>query len=92
MRMHLGGLQVCAAVGLCQAAARNGVSANATTEGTNTARKLLAGGKAVGGAGGLGDPSPFCQFCTVAISYIKARLRPPSELSLQSRARVELVL
>ena len=63
--------QVCAAVGLCQSAAGN--AANASVATAAAARKLLAGAAAGAGAGALGDPSPFCQFCTVAISYIKAR-------------------
>ena len=64
-------VQVCAAVGLCQSAA--GIGANASAATAATARKLLADASAGAGAGALGDPSPFCQFCTVAISYIKAR-------------------
>ena len=66
--------QVCAAVGLCQPAA--GTTANASIAMAATARKLLAGAGAGARAGALGDPSPFCQFCTVAISYIKARRSP----------------
>jgi len=70
-----GRAQVCSAVGLCSRSAS--VAANASAAGAATARKLLTG-RAVGGAddGALGDSSPTCQFCTVAISYIKAR-RPP---------------
>ena len=93
MLMQSEGSQVCAAVGLCQAAARDGASANATVDGTSTARKLLAGGQAAGGAGGLGDPSPFCQFCTVAISYIKARgCGKILTLPFSSRALVQPVM
>ena len=62
---------MCAAVGLCQPAAGN--AANASIATAAAARKLLAGADVGTGAGALGDPSPFCQFCTVAISYIKAR-------------------
>jgi hypothetical protein len=64
--------QVCHAVGLCSSS--SSVAANASAAGAATARKLLAG-RAVGGVddGALGDSSPTCQFCTVAISYIKAR-------------------
>ena len=58
-------------MGLCQPAAGN--AANVSTATAAAARKLLAGAGAGAGVGALGDPSPFCQFCTVAISYIKAR-------------------
>ena len=58
-------------MGLCQPAAGN--AANVSTATAAAARKLLAGAEAGAGTGALGDPSPFCQFCTVAISYIKAR-------------------
>ena len=27
------------------------------------------------GAGALGDPNPVCQFCEVAVSYVKVRLQ-----------------
>ena len=53
------------------------MAANASAAGAATARKLLAG-RPVGSDddGALGDSSPTCQFCTVAISYIKARHDP----------------
>ncbi|KAK9833322.1 hypothetical protein WJX81_006416 [Elliptochloris bilobata] len=70
----LPGDQVCAAVGLCQAASGNAANASAAAASASTARKLLAGAKAGGASGALSNPSPFCQFCTVAISYIKIAL------------------
>lgn len=66
MAMHEGLLQVCAAVGLCDQSGRSVEAA------VSRSRRLLTdihGGQAQL-HNKLGDDT-FCQFCTMAVSYIK---------------------
>ena len=69
LRGGCGVAQVCAAVGLCDQ------SAGSAETSVSKSRRLLADiHPAQSKAGPLGDDT-FCQFCTMAVSYIK--VQPP---------------
>lgn len=70
--MEGAGTQVCQHVGLCSSRSAKAVKSEAAS--ASVSRKLLAANAT--SAQPVEDPGQFCQFCQMAVNYIKVRSCP----------------